>query len=311
MADVLRDSSVPGETVVWRDMGAYAPTPADDETLARMQGEMLVADGFFETVDGALQARRSGEERLARACDHDEVVLWFDPCLYDHVILVQRLTAFAAMDAQHVRFSVVCVRENLGHNTPSELAGLFPDREPVRTAQFELAVRAWQAYRSPDPEALSELLAGDTSALPGLAAAFTDHLERYPSTRDGLGAVDRAVLEHASRLGRTRLSRLIGSSLADLMYLSDTLAERHAREMTFCRHPMLRLHDGPEWPVRYAGDIEITPQGRAVLAGDADFVALNGIDRWLGGVHLMGAEAQWRWDPEQRRLVASSPPPPG
>jgi hypothetical protein len=25
-------------------------------------------------------------------------------------------------------------------------------------------------------------------------------------------------------------------------------------------------------------------------------VALNGIDRWVGGVHLRGPEVPWRWD---------------
>jgi hypothetical protein len=29
----------------------------------------------------------------------------------------------------------------------------------------------------------------------------------------------------------------------------------------------------------------------------------NGIDRWLGGVHLMGGDALWRWDGKRRRLV--------
>jgi hypothetical protein len=33
-----------------------------------------------------------------------------------------------------------------------------------------------------------------------------------------------------------------------------------------------------------------------VLRGEADQVALNGIDRWVGGVHLQGPEARWRWD---------------
>jgi hypothetical protein len=25
-------------------------------------------------------------------------------------------------------------------------------------------------------------------------------------------------------------------------------------------------------------------------------VALNAIDRWIGGVHLRGEDARWRWD---------------
>jgi hypothetical protein len=32
-------------------------------------------------------------------------------------------------------------------------------------------------------------------------------------------------------------------------------------------------------------------------------VRIHGIDRWLGGVHLHGHDAQWRWDPDRDRLV--------
>ncbi len=47
----------------------------------------------------------------------------------------------------------------------------------------------------------------------------------------------------------------------------------------------------------------MTETGRAVLDGEADWIKLNGIDRWLEGVHLHGAESRWRWDEENRRLL--------
>jgi hypothetical protein len=42
----------------------------------------------------------------------------------------------------------------------------------------------------------------------------------------------------------------------------------------------------------------ITETGQRVLQGQADFVELNGIDLWLGGVHLR-ADNLWRWDNQQ------------
>ena len=41
-------------------------------------------------------------------------------------------------------------------------------------------------------------------------------------------------------------------------------------------------------------EIKITPRGAKVLRGEEDHIRLNGIDRWLGGVHLQGTKA-WRW----------------
>jgi hypothetical protein len=43
-----------------------------------------------------------------------------------------------------------------------------------------------------------------------------------------------------------------------------------------------------------------------VLRGEADHVALNGIDRWVGGVHLHGRAARWRWD-EGTESIAGPP----
>jgi hypothetical protein len=57
------------------------------------------------------------------------------------------------------------------------------------------------------------------------------------------------------------------------------------------------------WPAPGADELAPTVEGEAVLAGEADAVELNGIDRWFGGVHLHGADAAWRWDRAERRLV--------
>ena len=39
-----------------------------------------------------------------------------------------------------------------------------------------------------------------------------------------------------------------------------------------------------------------------MLRGDADFVELNGLDLWLGGVHL-SPNNLWRWDESAERIV--------
>ena len=50
----------------------------------------------------------------------------------------------------------------------------------------------------------------------------------------------------------------------------------------------------------------LTSTGRSVLDGQVDHVALNGVDRWIGGVHLAGHRVAWRWDEGTERVVTSS-----
>ena len=39
------------------------------------------------------------------------------------------------------------------------------------------------------------------------------------------------------------------------------------------------------------------------MTGLADVMALNGIDRWIGGVHLQGHHVPWRWDDGTETII--------
>jgi hypothetical protein len=45
-----------------------------------------------------------------------------------------------------------------------------------------------------------------------------------------------------------------------------------------------------------ASVVMVTDIGSRVLDLRDDHVKLNGIERWLGGVHLKSTDAVWRWD---------------
>ena len=74
-----------------------------------------------------------------------------------------------------------------------------------------------------------------------------------------------------------------------------------------------RLASAPRPLLRFVGatdtanfedrSIVLTDDGACVGRGEADFVRLNGIDRWLGGVHLSGERSTWRWDETAAKLV--------
>jgi hypothetical protein len=65
----------------------------------------------------------------------------------------------------------------------------------------------------------------------------------------------------------------------------------------------LLLVDPPGRPVDRGSGLRLTDTGAGVLAGAVDQVALNGIDRWIGGVHLRGRDVQWRWDDGTETIV--------
>jgi hypothetical protein len=65
------------------------------------------------------------------------------------------------------------------------------------------------------------------------------------------------------------------------------------RSLTEGRAPLLAhkgaFHDG----AAPSGTFTLTDAGKAVLDRKADYIALNGIDRWMGGAHL--TDGRYRW----------------
>jgi len=72
--------------------------------------------------------------------------------------------------------------------------------------------------------------------------------------------------------------------------------------MAGARVPLLVVDSGGRPVDRHTG-LRLTDAGARVLAGEADHVSLNGVDRWIGGVHLQGDGARWRWDDGTESLV--------
>ena len=309
---VIELSGVPGRTQVWCDPLNEGPVPGgiSDEELLLVRARFLAANpGEVDDVAADLLQWR-------RAIDDDdsyqELVLWFEHDLFDQLNLIQLLTHLGGR-ARPKPVSLVCIDRHpgypnfkgLGELEPRDVRAMFPLRRHVTTAQYALAKQAWAAYRSPDPRALEDVLALDTSALPFLGAALARHLEEFPSERDGLSRTERRLLEQASD-GPAQIheafARMHDGERA--YYIADAWFFDRARDLAQASPPLMQLTITSDRNTAMpAGTIALTPEGRDVLRGDADRVKLCGIDRWLGGVHVHGGGPGWRWSDRAGHLL--------
>jgi hypothetical protein len=87
-------------------------------------------------------------------------------------------------------------------------------------------------------------------------------------------------------------------------FITDTGVFECAEGLAQASPPLVSLRTSANGVMRTLpkGELALTPAGREVLAGAADRVALCGIDRWLGGVHLEGRGPTWRWSRERGEL---------
>jgi hypothetical protein len=189
------------------------------------------------------------------------------------------------------------------------MASLFPDRQSITMAQLKLGELAWRAYCSPNPAEIKRVLDSDTSVLPFLDSAFRAHLRRFPSTRNGLGRIEDTSLKFISAGTKTFIELFPLFANAEPVYgLGDAQLWLALKQMSAGKQPLLAIENDHDVGQQLTPDIarkakiEITKSGESVQRGEADQVEVNGIDQWLGGVHLSPTNL-WRWDETSEAVV--------
>lgn len=303
----LAAAGVPGTLSIWADPLHDGPVPGglDDDALMEVRRQHHAPSTAAADPENDM---RHWREAIANHHAYDELVLWFEHDLFDQLNLIQLLPFIRAHVPASKTVSLICVGafqgyphfHGLGELQAPDLASLFPTRQPVTAAQYNLADEAWRAFREPTPEALDALVgapeaARHDSALPFLARALRRFLEDYPWTRDGLSRTERRLMTLASERRAdwpAVFPRMIEGE--DAYYVTDTELIALTESLAGGSTPLLAETNG---------SLSITPAGRDVLDGRADRVALCGIDRWFGGVHLEGRAVPWRWDAGRDRIV--------
>ena len=135
---------------------------------------------------------------LAEVCQQYETVeLWFDVQPNAQLKLVWLLDYFRSYPETIAKLKFCLV--DLAMIELRQLGRWRPPVVDVTEKELETASAAWQAYRSPTPEACFDLLGKDLSALPLLKPVLIDLLEELPSGSTGLGASEMRMLELIAR----------------------------------------------------------------------------------------------------------------
>jgi hypothetical protein len=289
----------------WRDSLHEGPVPAAGvEQLRRIRADFLVRAGaddrgegptMFAERDRVLQAHRAGE-----------YVLWFEADLYDQLQIIQILARLADLDVPAQRITMICIGEHpgiarfggLGELTADQLRELPTTNACARLTPtaLQLAVRAWAAFRAPAPDQLDVIATTRSAELRFLGEAFDRLSREYPSTRDGLSLTERRVLAAVADGAPDAGTAFVRGSAREMRpYLGDTWCFAMMDRLARAPVPLLDAEPAGR-PIDRTTALRLTDAGARVLAGAADQVGLNGIDRWIGGVHLQGGHARWRWD---------------
>ena len=316
-ADLLRRAGLAGDALVWADVLHAGPVPdgLDDDGLRRARA------GFLAGVDGIdaddVRQRFEGRDRALAAGRDGRYQLWFEADLYCQLQLAQILAAVGGLGVAANRITLVCIGEypgiahfgGLGQLEPGQLPGLLDGAATLTPEAMELAAAAWAALRAGEPGGLGPVAASRSPQLRFLGEAFDRLGREYPSTRDGLSLTERRLLAAAAaEPGATAAAAFTRMGEREPRpFLGDVFGFRILARLAGARVPLVEAD--PPGGVAAGTRLRVTEAGRRVLAAGADHVALNGIDRWVGGVHLHGEAARWRWDEGTEAVVEAVPGP--
>ncbi len=298
VAITARRALLPGRHVAFRETFISGPVRPGLRPQEWIEERARFIAGYFG--EHLLRVRNEileQEQMLDAIREEEEIVLWFEHdlfCLANFLYLLVRLRKARRLSA------VWCPRA-LGAMPEEELVTTYMSRAAVPPLMLRIAAEAWKGYSAHDATALNRFVQQEWPDFPFLRDGMTLHAMRFPSTRNGLGEVEQRAMTGIDG-GATDFNALFARFDANppRYGFGDGEFLRHLRRLASCAVPMITINESGDGtpPKALFG---ITPAGRKVLAGEADFIELNNADLWLGGVHLTN-EVLWRWDAEARAV---------
>lgn len=268
--DSLRRSGITGEVFVWHDILYDGPRNPGwpDEPMLHARAQFLEdATGGGLTRQQTLETLKAQYAKLEKAGPYEAVILWFDACLFDQSMLCHVLACmdFKSIDAVELlcvdAFPGIIPFDGLGQLSPSQLASLYDQRQPVSKGQFLFARHVDRAFALQDRAAFLELANFQNAPLEWVPAAATRWLEEQPDEATGLGRLERFVLE-AVRSGLSTPSQIFSYAVTHdthPLFWGDITLWAKINRLTTRRPPFVRI-EGPK-PLLPQWNAEETLQG--------------------------------------------------
>jgi Domain of unknown function (DUF1835) len=318
------------DCIYWRDDLSIGPVPATEklEDLSRIRESFwktstplarLSDEGRKRAIEkggaGQLPERielAQRDEQIRRLADSSELVIWCASNRREILMLLALVNSLDAVSARNMRITVApCATWGPLAHRAERLVHFFSARWLITPEFAALACDAWRQYTAPDPTGLNDIvtrLLGQDD--PSLGNVLSRVLEEYPAVGNGLSRIEEKMLQSVGE--GNSIVRIVGRTMgnSEECFGDWPLFER-IWEFVSADVPVLELVDGvalaelESVPAFTKSMVRLTNCGKQLLSGACDYVNINGLDRWIGGVHLRGNTVPWRYDLNAGGLVSA------
>jgi hypothetical protein len=215
----------------------------------------------------------------------DQLLLAFIVNLFDfHGLDFQKLSICQFQRASEKNFEV----QGLGLLNPEQIKR-YPLPYKLTEQQIGQAKQAWDAVTENSPEMYLSYLKTKESVVPLLKRAMASLFYRYPKASNGLSYWDETLLKYTEKFG-PRTAMILGYTMTDCFSELDLVGDFYLfgrLKRLSCPNlnkPLTKMNS-LNLPLRKT-ETTILPDGINALSEDLNAIIENGIDDWVGGVHL-------------------------
>ncbi len=201
----LHSLKIKGDVITWREM------LCEGKTLTNVGSESFWKTRFEFLNKNYKVSKSSFIEKTLKEyrtlCNHkqqDQIVLWFEYDLFCQINMLAVLS-WLKSNRKYAEISLVCSGKEddsdklyaLNELSDEQLLKLYKNKQVLTQDDIEYADYIWQLYCSDNPMRLEHLTDFENYQFDYLGNAIQTHLQRFPSLKNGLNAMENSMLQIA------------------------------------------------------------------------------------------------------------------
>lgn len=200
LTSYLKELNFAGDFLTWHEMLCEGPTVEQIDTHGFVETRRSFLIEYYDIDIDEYQFHKE-LEILNDFETYSKIILWFEYDLFCHINLVAVISLLQQKKVTLPLFLVCSGRvkgekdfKGLGELSENQLLDHYDNMVELKQLDIDLASSIWSTYCGKDHNLLKPYIT-KKSSFKYLSSCLKAHLKRFPNTKNGLGRLERHILE--------------------------------------------------------------------------------------------------------------------
>ena len=196
----LKGLNFSGDFLTWHEMLCEGPTVETIDTPEFVETRRTFLNKYYN-IDIDEYEFHEELKILEDVSKYSKIILWFEYDLFCHINLIAVISLLHQKKVNLPLFFVCSGRikgeqdfKGLGELNESQLLDHYDNMVELKESDIDLAISIWKTYCGKDHNLLKPYILKSSSFM-YLNSCLKAHLKRFPNSRNGLGRLEKHILE--------------------------------------------------------------------------------------------------------------------